>query len=603
MSQEQQQSQLKQLIAKGKMQGYLTYAEVNDHLPSDIVDPEQIDDIIGMINEMGIQVYETAPDEDSLITDSAAVTTDDEDAEEVAALASVDSEFGRTTDPVRMYMREMGSVELLTRADELKIAKRIEEGQQQLVKAIARSCVVVDDFLQSFDSISGEEGDIRLTDLISGFVDLSDADDLVAALPASDVIEEVAGAEEELKGLNYEEVQEKVEALRKQLKTASAAIKKHGYANDKTEKAFEALADLFREFKWTPQYLKKLTAIIPNGIATVREQEKLILDIFVKEANMSRKDFIASFTENESSAEWLEHHLNGGHSYSEALRTREKELRKAQRILADIEAEYGLTISGLKDINRRMSIGEAKARRAKKEMIEANLRLVISIAKKYTNRGLQFLDLIQEGNIGLMKAVDKFEYRRGYKFSTYATWWIRQAITRSIADQARTIRIPVHMIETINKLNRISRQILQELGREATPEELAERMEMPEEKVRKVLKIAKEPISMETPIGDDEDSHLGDFIEDAKVLSPVEAATIAGLRESTQNVLAGLTAREAKVLRMRFGINMNTDHTLEEVGKQFDVTRERIRQIEAKALRKLRHPSRSEQLRCFLDGE
>jgi RNA polymerase primary sigma factor len=603
MNQEQQQSQLKQLIAKGKIQGYLTYAEINDHLPSDIVDPEQIEDIIGMINEMGIQVYEAAPDEDSLITDSAAVTTDDEDAEEVAALASVDSEFGRTTDPVRMYMREMGSVELLTRADELKIAKRIEEGQQQLVKAIARSCVVVDDFLQSFDAISGEEGDIRLTDLISGFADLSSADDLVAALPAIDIVEETAGAEDELKGLNYEEVQEKVEALRKQLKIASAAIKKHGYTSDKTEKAFEILADLFMEFKWTPQYLKKLTAIIPNGIAIVREQEKQILDIFVKEANMSRKDFIASFTENESSSEWLEHYLNGGHSYSEALKGREKELRKAQKILADIEAEYGLTISGLKDINRRMSIGEAKARRAKKEMIEANLRLVISIAKKYTNRGLQFLDLIQEGNIGLMKAVDKFEYRRGYKFSTYATWWIRQAITRSIADQARTIRIPVHMIETINKLNRISRQILQEMGREATPEELAERMEMPEDKVRKVLKIAKEPISMETPIGDDEDSHLGDFIEDAKVLSPVEAATIAGLRESTQNVLAGLTAREAKVLRMRFGINMNTDHTLEEVGKQFDVTRERIRQIEAKALRKLRHPSRSEQLRCFLDGE
>ena len=603
MNQEQQQSQLKQLIAKGKVQGYLTYAEVNDHLPSDIVDPEQIEDIIGMINEMGIQVYESAPDEDSLITDSAAVTTDDEDAEEVAALASVDSEFGRTTDPVRMYMREMGSVELLTRADELKIAKRIEEGQQQLVKAIARSCVVVEDFLQSFDAISGEEGEIRLTDLISGFVDLSDAEDLVAALPATDVVEEGAGAEDELKGLNYEEVQEKIEALRKQLQIASNAIKKHGYTSDKTEKAFEILADLFMEFKWTPQYLKKLTAIIPNGIAIVREQEKLIIDIFVKEANMSRKDFIASFTENESSSEWLEQYLNGGHRYSEALKAREKELRKAQRILADIEAEYGLTISGLKDINRRMSIGEAKARRAKKEMIEANLRLVISIAKKYTNRGLQFLDLIQEGNIGLMKAVDKFEYRRGYKFSTYATWWIRQAITRSIADQARTIRIPVHMIETINKLNRISRQILQELGREATPEELAERMEMPEDKVRKVLKIAKEPISMETPIGDDEDSHLGDFIEDAKVLSPVEAATIAGLRESTQNVLAGLTAREAKVLRMRFGINMNTDHTLEEVGKQFDVTRERIRQIEAKALRKLRHPSRSEQLRCFLDGE
>jgi RNA polymerase primary sigma factor len=459
---------------------------------------------------------------------------------------------------------------------------------------------VVEDFLEAFDSISTEEGAIRLTDLISGFVDLTEPENL-AAVHAPDIAEE-AGAEDELKGLSHEEVKEKVEALRKQLKVASGAIKKHGYSSDKTERAFEILADLFMEFKWTPQYLKKLTGIIPNGVATVREQEKLILEVFVKEAKIARKDFINVFTENESSSEWLDSHLNG-HDYSENLKLREKELRKAQKILADIEAQYGLTISGLKDINRRMSIGEAKARRAKKEMIEANLRLVISIAKKYTNRGLQFLDLIQEGNIGLMKAVDKFEYRRGYKFSTYATWWIRQAITRSIADQARTIRIPVHMIETINKLNRISRQILQEMGREATPEELSERMEMPEDKVRKVLKIAKEPISMETPIGDDEDSHLGDFIEDGKVLSPVEAATIAGLRESTQNVLAGLTAREAKVLRMRFGINMNTDHTLEEVGKQFDVTRERIRQIEAKALRKLRHPSRSEQLRCFLDGE
>jgi RNA polymerase primary sigma factor len=603
MNQEQQQSQLKQLIAKGKIQGYLTYAEVNDHMPSDIVDPEQIEDIIGMINDMGIQVYEVAPDEDSMITDSAALTTDDEDAEEVAALASVDSEFGRTTDPVRMYMREMGSVELLTRADELKIAKRIEEGQQQLVKALSRSCVVVEDFLTSFDEISGDEGGIRLNDLISGFVDLSEPEDLSASLVIAEGVDEPAAAEDEFKGLNYEEVKEKVDALRKQLKIAVSAIKKHDYSNEKTEKAFEVLADLFMEFKWTPQYLKKLTAIIPDGVAIVREQEKLILDIFVKHAKMSRKEFIAAFTENETNPEWLDQYLNADSQYAEALKEHEKEIRKAQKIMVDIELQYGLTISGLKDINRRMSIGEAKARRAKKEMIEANLRLVISIAKKYTNRGLQFLDLIQEGNIGLMKAVDKFEYRRGYKFSTYATWWIRQAITRSIADQARTIRIPVHMIETINKLNRISRQILQELGREATPEELAERMEMPEDKVRKVLKIAKEPISMETPIGDDEDSHLGDFIEDAKVLSPVEAATIAGLRESTQNVLAGLTAREAKVLRMRFGINMNTDHTLEEVGKQFDVTRERIRQIEAKALRKLRHPSRSEQLRCFLDGE
>ncbi|MGJ0490180.1 RNA polymerase sigma factor RpoD [Methylobacter sp.] len=601
MNQEQQQSQLKQLIAKGKIQGYLTYAEVNDHLPSDIVDPEQIEDIISMINDMGIQVYEVAPDEDSLITDSAAVTTDDEDAEEVAALASVDSEFGRTTDPVRMYMREMGSVELLTRDDELKIAKRIEDGQQQVVKAIARSCVAVEHFLQSFDAISGEEGGIRLADLISGFVDLSESEPLVSASSASD--DEETAVEDEAKGLDYEEVKLKVEELRKQLKTASAAIKKYGYSSDKTEQTFEALADLFMEFKWTPQYLKKLTAIIPDGVATVREQEKVIMDICVRHAKMPRKEFIALFTESEVNAEWFDRLLSNDNKYAAALKEHEKDIRKAQKVLSDIEAEYGLTINGLKDINRRMSIGEAKARRAKKEMIEANLRLVISIAKKYTNRGLQFLDLIQEGNIGLMKAVDKFEYRRGYKFSTYATWWIRQAITRSIADQARTIRIPVHMIETINKLNRISRQILQEMGREATPEELAERMEMPEDKVRKVLKIAKEPISMETPIGDDEDSHLGDFIEDAKVLSPVESATIAGLRESTQNVLAGLTAREAKVLRMRFGINMNTDHTLEEVGKQFDVTRERIRQIEAKALRKLRHPSRSEQLRCFLDGE
>jgi RNA polymerase primary sigma factor len=603
MNQEQQQSQIKQLIARGKIQGFLTYAEINDHLPSDIVDPEQIDDFIGMINDMGIQVYEVAPDEDSLITDAAAVTTDDEDAEEVAALASVDSEFGRTTDPVRMYMREMGSVELLTRADELKIAKRIEEGQQQLVKALARSCVVVDDFLQSYDSISSEEGGIRLNDLITGFADYSEADDMNVAQTGAEDVEDAGAADEELKGLNLEEVSEKVERLRGQLQVATNSCKKYGYASAETEKAFDVLADLFMEFKWTPQYLKKMSGIIPEGVATVREQERAIVEICTKHAKMPRPEFIALFTEDESNPAWLDRCLAEGGKYAEALKPHEKDIRKAIKALGEIEAKFGLTINGLKDINRRMSIGEAKSRRAKKEMIEANLRLVISIAKKYTNRGLQFLDLIQEGNIGLMKAVDKFEYRRGYKFSTYATWWIRQAITRSIADQARTIRIPVHMIETINKLNRISRQILQELGREATPEELAVRMEMPEDKVRKVLKIAKEPISMETPIGDDEDSHLGDFIEDSRVLSPVESATIAGLRESTQNVLAGLTAREAKVLRMRFGINMNTDHTLEEVGKQFDVTRERIRQIEAKALRKLRHPSRSEQLRCFLDGD
>ena len=629
MSEEQQQSQLKQLIAKGKVQGYLTYAEVNDHLPSDIADPEQIEDIINMINDMGIQVYETAPDEDSLITDSAAVVTDDEDAEEVAALASSDNEFGRTTDPVRMYMREMGSVELLTRADELKIAKRIEEGQRQIIQAMARSCFVVNDFITSFESISpgevvapaaknSEENSIRLIDLISGFVDLSEPENLIAALPVvadavadGDEIDEEEDSvavvvddsgEDDIKSLNYDEVKEKVDALKLQLANVSEVQKKHGYASDKTEKEFDKLTELFMEFKWSTNYLKKLTGIIPRGIAVIRTQERLIGEIVNNHANMPRKEFLALFSENETNSAWLEKCLSNS-VYGESIKEREKELRKALKILVEIEAEYGASINNLKDINRRMTVGEAKARRAKREMIEANLRLVISIAKKYTNRGLQFLDLIQEGNIGLMKAVDKFEYRRGYKFSTYATWWIRQAITRSIADQARTIRIPVHMIETINKLNRISRQILQELGREATPEELAERMEMPEDKVRKVLKIAKEPISMETPVGDDEDSHLGDFIEDAKVLSPVDAATIEGLKESTQNVLAGLTAREAKVLRMRFGINMNTDHTLEEVGKQFDVTRERIRQIEAKALRKLRHPSRSEQLRCFLDTD
>jgi RNA polymerase primary sigma factor len=604
MNQEQQQSQLKQLITKGKAQGYLTYAEVNDHLPSDIVDPEQIEDIIGMINDMGIQVYEVAPDDDSLITDSA-VTDDEDDDEEVAALASVDSEFGRTTDPVRMYMREMGSVELLSREEELKIAKRIEDGQQQVVRAIARSCKVVESFLTSFDSITDEEGGTRLSDLISGFVDLSEpSEQLLSSAAANDDSVTEEAEEDEIKGIDFEEVKVKIEELRKRYDAVSSAINAYGYTHEKVIPAFDALTESFIEFKWAPQYLKKLTAVIPNAVTRIREQEKIIMAICLNSAGMPKKEFVESFLGSEASSEWFGEYIKSASlERKEILKATEKDIKKAQATLAEIEAEYGLSISDIKDINRRMSIGEAKARRAKKEMIEANLRLVISIAKKYTNRGLQFLDLIQEGNIGLMKAVDKFEYRRGYKFSTYATWWIRQAITRSIADQARTIRIPVHMIETINKLNRISRQILQELGREATPEELAERMEMPEDKVRKVLKIAKEPISMETPIGDDEDSHLGDFIEDAKVLSPIESATIAGLRESTQNVLAGLTAREAKVLRMRFGINMNTDHTLEEVGKQFDVTRERIRQIEAKALRKLRHPSRSEQLRCFLDGE
>jgi RNA polymerase primary sigma factor len=616
MNQEQKQSQIKQLIAKGKAQGYLTYAEVNDHLPRDIVDPEQIEDIIGMITDMGIQVNEVAPDADSLLTSDTAVTADDEAAAaEVAALASVDSEFGRTTDPVRMYMREMGSVELLTREEELKIAKRIEEGQRQMTIAVARSKIVVAAFIESFDSVLDEETDVRLNDLVLSLIDLNEPEfDPKAVAAAAAAAKEKAAAkdndkdnsdedeEEEPKGLDYYDVKERIDELRGLLETASEAVEKHGYSDKRSEQAIDALALVFTEFKWALQYSKKMHAMIRTVIGEVRKSEKVILDICVKNAKMPRKEFIDTFLANESSSKWLTPYLKG-HDFSAVLQENEAKIRTAQRALLTIEKSQGLKIADLKDIHRRLSVGEARARRAKKEMIEANLRLVISIAKKYTNRGLQFLDLIQEGNIGLMKAVDKFEYRRGYKFSTYATWWIRQAITRSIADQARTIRIPVHMIETINKLNRISRQIIQEKGREATPEELAVLMEMPEDKVRKVLKIAKEPISMETPIGDDEDSHLGDFIEDGKVLSPIDSATIAGLRESTQNVLSGLTAREAKVLRMRFGINMNTDHTLEEVGKQFDVTRERIRQIEAKALRKLRHPSRSEQLRCFLEGE
>ncbi len=593
MDQQEKQSKIKALITKGKEQGYLTYAEINDHLPGDIVDASQIEDIIGMINDLGISVDETAPDvEDSLMAKGSTVSTDVEAEAEVAAaaLASVDAEFGRTTDPVRMYMREMGSVELLTREGELEIAKRIEDGLYQVASAWTRSPEVVNYFFESFQQVEDEE--LRLTDLMTKFIDPFDDSPII-----------IGGSDEEVevKPLDLDDVRPKIKALKVLFSSVEKATKKHGYGAEQTEKASEALANAFLEFKCTPRFNLRLGQTLRDTLRETREQEKIILEACVKEAGMSRKDFIKSFTENETDENWLQNQIDSGAKYSADLDAYKLEILRAQKKLVSIESRNGLCIQEIKDINRRVSLGEAKARRAKKEMVEANLRLVISIAKKYTNRGLQFLDLIQEGNIGLMKAVDKFEYRRGYKFSTYATWWIRQAITRSIADQARTIRIPVHMIETINKLNRISRQMLQEMGREATPEELAERMELPEDKVRKVLKIAKEPISMETPIGDDEDSHLGDFIEDQGVLSPSESATVQGLRESTEGVLAGLTAREAKVLRMRFGIDMNTDHTLEEVGKQFDVTRERIRQIEAKALRKLRHPSRSEPLRSFLD--
>jgi len=616
MMDQDQQSQLKMLISKGKEQGYLTYAEVNDHLPDGIVDPEQIEDIIGMINDMGILVHEHAPDADSLLISDNAVTADDEDVAEeaAAALASVDSEFGRTTDPVRMYMREMGAVELLTREGEIKIAKRIEDGMNQMLEALASHPETIAMLLNEFDQIAS--GTTRLGDIVTGFMDVDtpaetlpenlEADaELAADASDDDDEDEGEGSDEDAAdtSLDIEEVRLRMETLRGLHTKLVAALAKHGKEHARTKKLSEELIAAFMEFKLAPKMIDRLVANLRELVEHIRTHERVIMDLCVSKGRMPRKEFITSFPDNETNLKWLDKHTKNGKGYAKDLLAAADEVRKTQEKLIALEQECGMSIADIKDINRKMSIGEAKARRAKKEMVEANLRLVISIAKKYTNRGLQFLDLIQEGNIGLMKAVDKFEYRRGYKFSTYATWWIRQAITRSIADQARTIRIPVHMIETINKLNRISRQMLQEMGREATPEELAKRMEMPEDKVRKVLKIAKEPISMETPIGDDEDSHLGDFIEDSNVMSPVEYATAEGLREATQQVLEGLTARESKVLRMRFGIDMNTDHTLEEVGKQFDVTRERIRQIEAKALRKLRHPSRSEQLRSFLDSE
>jgi len=596
---QQQQSRLKELIARGKEQGYLTYSEVNDHLPQDIADPDQVEDIIRMINDMGISVSEEAPDAETLLM-TEGDSAEEADEEAVAALAAVESDAGRTTDPVRMYMREMGTVELLTREGEISIAKRIEEGLREVMSAVACFPGTVESILTAYDVTLEEEG--RLSDIFSGYIDPDDDD----TIPTANTV--VAGEtddddddDEKEKGPDPEEAAERFGLVRDKLDALNAVIEKHGRGSKQYDEAQAALGEAFSPIKLSPRYYEALVNNIRSNIAHIREQERTIMRICTQRAKMPRKTFIKEFPGNETNQDWFNSVIESGADYSRAIKTNLIELKRAQKKLIVAEMETGISLTEIKDVNRSMSIGEARARRAKKEMVEANLRLVISIAKKYTNRGLQFLDLIQEGNIGLMKAVDKFEYRRGYKFSTYATWWIRQAITRSIADQARTIRIPVHMIETINKLNRISRQMLQEMGREATPEELAERMEMPEDKVRKVLKIAKEPISMETPIGDDEDSSLGDFIEDITISSPVDSATGEGLREATKEVLAGLTARESKVLRMRFGIEMNTDHTLEEVGKQFDVTRERIRQIEAKALRKLRHPSRSEHLRGFLD--
>ena len=599
MDLDQQQSRLKLLIAKGKEQGYLTYSEVNDHLPEGIVDPEQIEDIISMINDMGIAVHEVPPDADALLLMGSTVNADDDETEEAAAaLATIDSEFGRTTDPVRMYMREMGTVDLLTREGEIKIAKRIEKGLNQALAALAAYPPTIRALLDEYERVEASEA--KLTDLLTGYIDPNAKEEEIPTpkqrAAASDDDEEEVDL-----GPDPQEAAERFDAMRCTYERLVDATHNHGWDAPQASQARHSLVGQFMQIKLTPKLIDRLTSNLRAVIERVRANERAIMRMCVQEAKMPRKRFTELFPGNESRVRWLHIQVRRNYPWGDALKPFSKDIKRLQLRLGTTEREGMVAITEIKEINRRMSIGEAKARRAKKEMVEANLRLVISIAKKYTNRGLQFLDLIQEGNIGLMKAVDKFEYRRGYKFSTYATWWIRQAITRSIADQARTIRIPVHMIETINKLNRISRQILQEKGREPTPDELAERMEMPEEKVRKVLKIAKEPISMETPIGDDEDSHLGDFIEDLSIVSPVDSATAQGLRESTQNILAGLTPREAKVLRMRFGIEMNTDHTLEEVGKQFDVTRERIRQIEAKALRKLRHPSRSDQLRSFLD--
>jgi len=621
---EQQQSKLKLLIARGKKQNYVTYRDINEVLAKDIADSKQLGDIINIFNALGIKVYETAPDPSSLLLGEGE-SADERAIEEAAAavLSTVDQDFGRTTDPVRMYMREMGNVDLLTREGEIVIAKRIESGIREVMVALVSYPGIVAAVLKRYDAVVAEES--RLSDIITGYTSPDDDKEIAPANIGSLLEEKVIlkteadekkdkpqnkdgtsdskDDDEEYQGPCPIEAAERFGELRKLYKKTQRAEKKYGRDNKNTQKHVKKLGESFMEFKLVPRQFDRLCKMMRELLYRVRDQERIIMNFCVTKSDMPRKDFIASFPSNETDLEWLDRQIKPKKPYSKLLEKYTPDVKRAQRKLIALEEETNLSVIEIKSINRKMSVGEAKARRAKKEMVEANLRLVISIAKKYTNRGLQFLDLIQEGNIGLMKAVDKFEYRRGYKFSTYATWWIRQAITRSIADQARTIRIPVHMIETINKLNRISRQIVQETGQEPSHDVLAQRMELPEEKIRKVVKIAKEPISMETPIGDDEDSHLGDFIEDTNIMSPLDSATTEGLREAIKEILSSLTPREAKVLRMRFGIDMNTDHTLEEVGKQFDVTRERIRQIEAKALRKLRHPTRSEQLRSFLEEE
>ena len=596
---QKQGSRIAELIDKGREQGYLTYADVNDHLPEDISDPDQVDEIIGMINDLGLQVHETAPDADTLMLSESSDDDDDIALEQAAeALAAVENEKGRTTDPVRMYMREMGTVDLLTREGEIEIAKRIEEGMRDLLHSSVNYPNVVEyvlDFYQKY-----KDGERKLNELMTGF--LEEMEEVPSAGPGSAKAQQLEESdEEEDTGPDLKEVQRRMTNLKKQFNKTQKILDKKGRHAKETKNEFLKLGDIFKFLKFSPKMFEDLAFLARRDLTEIRLNERKIQSLLVRSAKMPRKDFIAQYPDNATKVKWIDTLMKSKKYSKKALEEVKADVVICQKGIKAIEERVGMTVKDIKEINRAMSMGETKMRRAKKDMVEANLRLVISIAKKYTNRGLQFLDLIQEGNIGLMKAVDKFEYRRGYKFSTYATWWIRQAITRSIADQARTIRIPVHMIETINKLNRVSRQMMQDMGREPTPEELSQELDMPEDKVRKVLKIAKEPISMETPIGDDEDSNLGDFIEDTVISSPIQNATEDSLNLATDDVLSSLTAREAKVLRMRFGIGMNTDHTLEEVGKQFDVTRERIRQIEAKALRKLRHPSRSSHLKSFLD--